>query len=147
MNKKILFGLIILAIVGLSLFVFQYIKNNSSVYQMTGQIVELEDNTVFVKGTIHFPDPQNNAPQSKTVQFIITDQTKFTKTVVFIEKKHFDNLDGISEPFTALTKEEVGSMGDLNNDIIITVWSKENPSTTDIATATEIGYQVIEYEK
>lgn len=142
MNKKILFGLIILTIVGISLFVFQYIKNNPSSYQMDGKIVESRDDSIFAAGTVTSLNPKadSNTRQNKTIQFKITTQTLLHKTVYRVSKSIPPG-----KIFTPETIKMDGVVADLKVGLGLRVRTKDNLFASDEAAAMEISYEIIEY--
>lgn len=143
MNKKYsLLLLLVIVIAGLS---FWFLKEKSSTVSAlgAGRVAAVDGNVVTVEG---FLDEQVDAKDRKpvTVHFTTDASTKFTKKVLIIDAKKY--LD--KGPFTPETRIESGKLSDLAKGTVINSVSSTN-SLKDggSATATEINYTAIQYEK
>ncbi len=130
MNKKIpilILVCVVLAVVGYSF----YRMNQNAIRVMTGNIIGIDTGTIILEGEI------NQA--KRVVEFTITDNTKFRKTVRVITEEQIRS----GKPYVAETREEETTMAGLMEDKSaqnIKITSKENLAKKARATATEAHY-------
>lgn len=142
-KKKVIIFLIIAGAILLFLYKDTYINQKPYLYQMSGHIIEVKENSIVITGPVKSLDPTNTRQEQKTIEFQVIPQTvlKNTANIITIE-----NIKS-GEPFTPKTEEKPGYVSDLAVSMkIISIQSKEDLFAVDKAIADEINYFTYDFK-
>jgi len=142
--QKIITGIIVAFIVielgwffGGRLNIFH--KQDSS-YIITGQVVQVNSNSVVVQGTVN--DPVANEYKARVINFTVTSATVFTKTLYTADLSA--QKPGV--PFTPQKKDMPGSFSDLKPKMqVVRLESDRDLFTSNTAVIKSINYSVYDF--
>lgn len=145
MNKRLIWllaSIVLLAIVFALPRISDYFKKPQAnvSYQMDGQIIEVRSNSIVVKGMLKLSDP--TIKENKTIEFVLTPETVFNKTLYIVPKKIEPSVI-----FTPETKKEQGNIADLTVGKSVSLRSKDNLFDVNQTIALNINYEIIERQK
>jgi len=141
MVKKFLLLIFLLIILVVVLSWDKFI-NQSNSYELSGQIIEVRDNSIIVEGVAKSSDPNINRQENRTIEIKITNETIIKKNVVVITTAQINS----GESFQPETQVREGVISELVIGIrVIKIESRDNLFTKDKAVAAEINYLIYEF--
>lgn len=116
---------------------FQSDSKKDVSYEMRGDIIQVDSQSITVKGSAISSRPGSNYEEKKTIRFKITPATILKNKVLVLSPGKLKS----GETYTPQTEDKLGVLSDLVIDAWITsIKSKENLFGTKNATAQEVNY-------